>query len=561
MARPRKLTDERGFTIVETLVAAFVLLVGMAGVVTIIDQASSTTTSNKAREQGLALNRELIEAAHSIPYGSLTPSTLVATVQGMPGLANAGAGSGWTIQRRGITYTVAMGVCSVDDSADNIGAHAANTFCANGTGTTSPATCQSMIGTPPSIAGTASATGVAAGDCGIDSNQDGLVDNLTTATATSCPGVTTVSAGTCDGQPEDYKRLVVLVVWDRGAGSRYSLDASTIPFSGLANAPSITAMSPAGITADTTGAYDVVPDGSGNTPSSLNFTATTDRTAQSLIWSLGGTDQATLNGPASSFSFTWNLGSVSSLSTQVPASGEVLDGNYLVSARALNAANLHGATYTDAIVMNRRKPFPPTNVQAGFDATNTQVTATWTPAPDHDIVGYRLYRQLPGQTTGSAVSGCGAGTPIAAPASGVTSMSCTDASPGASTPILYWVVAVDKDPAGSLRDGVESTHVSVGMNNLPPTTPTNVAITVTPQNGNKKDISLSWTASTDPNPGDTITYFICIDGTAAANCTTSRTSSPYTSKNQPASVTHTYQVYAQDNHNAASALSTPVVSG
>jgi Tfp pilus assembly protein PilV len=560
----RKLRDERGFTIIESLVAAVVLVVGLAGVATVIVQANATTTSVKSREQGTALNRELIEAAHSIPYGNLTPGTVVSTVQGMPGLANAGAGAGWTIKRRGIVYTVAMGVCSIDDATDHIGAHAADTFCATGNGSTSAATCAQYIGVPANIAGTAAAVGVgaAAGDCGLDTNHDGRVDNLTTSTATGCPAGTSIAGGDCDAQPEDYKRVVVLVTWDRGGGSRYVLDSSTIPFSGLASAPTITSMSPSTITADSTGAYPVVPttaDDPSTAPSSLTFTATTDRTAQSLIWSLNGTDQATIGGPNTTFTFTWNLGPASKTET-APAANEVLDGTYLVSARALSSAQLHGATYTDAIVVNRRAPFPPQNFQAGFDNTSSYVIATWSPVPDGDIQGYRLLRMLPGQSTYTAVPGCGDTTPIAPPAPGDTTMGCNDMSPGHSVPISYEVVAVDKDPSGNLRNGIASTPVSVNLSNHPPTTPTNVQITVTQnaQNSNKKDIRLSWDPSTDPDTGDTITYFICIDGTAAHNCTTSRASSPYIDTGESSNQTHTYQVYAQDNHNATSALSTQV---
>src|SRR5690348_8514265 len=99
--------DDRGFTLIEVIMASVVLLVGILGVVTLVNTANGATTSSKAREQGLALARDLTEAARSIRYQSLEPTTVVAKLQAMPGFAAAG-GPGWRIKRRGITYTVSF---------------------------------------------------------------------------------------------------------------------------------------------------------------------------------------------------------------------------------------------------------------------------------------------------------------------------------------------------------------------------------------------------------------------------------------------------------------------
>lgn len=561
MARLRKLRDEHGFTIVETLVAAVVLLVGMAGVVTVVDQASSTTTSVKAREQGTALNRELIEAAHSIPYGSLTPSTLVSTVQAMPGLANAGAGQGWTITRRGIVYTVAMGVCSVDDAADGLGAHTANTFCADGAGTATPATCAKLIGSPANIAGTAAAVGAgnAIGDCGLDTNHDGFVDNLVDPNSTNCP-----ATGTCDTQPEDYKRLVVLVTWDRGGGSRYVLDSSTVPFGGLATAPTVTSLTPGGVNADGTGAYDIVPDANGSTPSSITFTATTDRQAQSVIWSVNGTDQATVAGPGTTFTFTWNIGTAGASETS-PSSGEAVDGSYLITARAVNAAGLHGASYSDSMVLNRRVPFPVPSGSFIAGLNNGSVNAQWSPDPfDKDLVGYVVYRQ---QSTGGASAACGSlASPIPPPANTAATMTCTDSNPG-SPPVNYWVVAVDRTPAadgsptGATRAGQASNVVTVTSNNAPPTTPSNLQISTSINGGgNFKTVTLTWNASTDTD--DSIAYYeIYIDGTSVPANFDNKTKQLTYSEKFPSTASHTYYVRAIDSQGAPSPFTAGATSG
>src|SRR5437588_3445169 len=111
--RKALLRAEAGFTIIECMVAATVLLIGLVGTVSLINTANATTSASQAREQATSLQRELLEAIHSIPYQQISPSSVVSQVQAQPGLRDAGVGSGWTIQRRGFTYTVAVGVCSV----------------------------------------------------------------------------------------------------------------------------------------------------------------------------------------------------------------------------------------------------------------------------------------------------------------------------------------------------------------------------------------------------------------------------------------------------------------
>src|SRR3954471_328247 len=199
---------EDGFTIIEVMVASVVLLVGIMGVLSIVIQADGVSTSNRAREQGIALQREVIEDARSIPYDALTQNSIVSTLQAQPGLADSTAGSsGWTIRRRNITYTIAVGTCSVDDSNDGTGPHENAGYCVNGTGSTTPAQCATLLGRSGDIAG----TGTANGDCGIDTNYDGAVDGLVSSSGGSCS-----SCAGADTNPNDYKRIVVLVRWNKG---------------------------------------------------------------------------------------------------------------------------------------------------------------------------------------------------------------------------------------------------------------------------------------------------------------------------------------------------------
>ena len=170
--------NEHGFTIVEVMVAMVVLLVGLAGTITLLDQANASTTTDKAREGGVALARELVEATRSQSYDQLTQGNIVPVIRTRNGFTGSAVnGNGWQISRRGITYTMAVGVCSVDDSNDGLGVRD-STFCASD-GTTTSDQCATALGTSGSISGVGTAAGTVVGDCGIDLDKDGQVDGLT----------------------------------------------------------------------------------------------------------------------------------------------------------------------------------------------------------------------------------------------------------------------------------------------------------------------------------------------------------------------------------------------
>ena len=90
----------------------------------------------KEREAANALNREVIEAARSVPYTKLNPGSAITEVQAIPGLADSTPSTtAWTVVRRKQTYTVTMSVCSVDDGQDGFGDKTGGSFCSSaGTG-------------------------------------------------------------------------------------------------------------------------------------------------------------------------------------------------------------------------------------------------------------------------------------------------------------------------------------------------------------------------------------------------------------------------------------------
>jgi prepilin-type N-terminal cleavage/methylation domain-containing protein len=152
--------DDRGFTLIEVMVTIMILVVGIAGSIALIDGANARTLVTKEREAANALSREVVEAARSVPYQQLNPTSAVTQLQSIPGLEDSTtATSTWTVVRRKQTYTVALSVCSVDDDQDGFGDKTGGNFCP-GSGT------------------------------GVDRN------------------------------PDDYKRVTVTVTWKRGGTTR-----------------------------------------------------------------------------------------------------------------------------------------------------------------------------------------------------------------------------------------------------------------------------------------------------------------------------------------------------
>jgi|GEM_PF-2338547 len=117
-----------GFTLVETLTASMLLVVGVLGTFTFLTATVTASWNTRAREGAVTLARQISEDARSIPFAQLSPGTITGQLQMMPGLANSATNGSWQIQRLGITYTINASECSVDDPKDGYGVHD-STFC------------------------------------------------------------------------------------------------------------------------------------------------------------------------------------------------------------------------------------------------------------------------------------------------------------------------------------------------------------------------------------------------------------------------------------------------
>jgi hypothetical protein len=518
--------DDQGFSIAEVMIAMLILVVGLLGSATMLSQASDTSTSTQAREQAVALERELVEGARGLPYTELTTPLMVSAVQGAAGMGDADPNTGgWQIKRRGITFTVAMGVCSVDDPQDMLGADDSATFCRDGTGTANAARCRDLLGSSGDIRGTAAAANAAdRGDCGVDVNLDGQVDALTGGTGIACAA----GSKTCDQIPDDYKRIVTLVRWTRGQGARFALQSSTVPYPGFSAAPTVLGLLPvdAKITAATT--------------SSQTFSATTNRSAASVGWSLNGSPQGGANAVGSTgtaWTFDFALGNVTTTAGATPGAGEVFDGTYEISAQAFDRYGQYGRAAITTLTVNRRQPYKLINFRAVH--VGSTVALDWARSPELDITGYSIYRQVGAGSLDLVKTIDSAGT-----------TSWTDTTPPSQAGVVYVARAVEGD-ATNHPPGDDTTSASLDLSQNAPQPPSGLSAAYT--DSTQTSVGLTWTAA----PGSVTGYRIYRDGSSLSaqyDAVTGGATTTYTDT-KLGGATHQYWIAAID---ANGAESTPV---
>ena len=116
--RTRRPSDQSGFTLVEVLVATLVLMLGVMVTFSLIEAATKANGANTARTAATNLARELIEYSRATDYDDLTPARMETALRQRATLA--GSGSAWTLERRGVVYTVNESVCTFDDPKDGL---------------------------------------------------------------------------------------------------------------------------------------------------------------------------------------------------------------------------------------------------------------------------------------------------------------------------------------------------------------------------------------------------------------------------------------------------------
>jgi hypothetical protein len=383
---------------VEVMIAASILMVGVLGTLTMFDAVSTRSRTAANRQAGVGLVRDVVEAARQLPFRQVISSTIVSRLQQNANLRGNGSTTKWRIERGNATFTVKATVCGVDDPADGMGSHSDGGF---------------------------------------------------------CPGAK--APGTVDANPLDYKVVTATASWSEGSSTK-SVSEHALMTSGGRDRPGVatlTLTSPAS------------PDITTPAVTSASFTATTTITANALVWSIDGAQQGSAAGDGRTWHFTWLLPPV--------------DGAYEVAAQAFDASGVSGTTRSVTLNINRYPPAAPEDFFAGRNGS--VVEAEWTPNSERDVIGYRVYRQ--------AFQGP---VELACPLTDPETSSCVDPSPPADDghQLRYWVVAVDRDPAGAEREGAPSQWTDANARRpAPPDAPTNFAIT----EDDEGNVTLTWTPS------------------------------------------------------------------
>jgi type II secretory pathway pseudopilin PulG len=382
---------ESGFTILEVLVAAVVLLIGLLSGSALLDNSTKTSAATNEREQATNLARQIIEDTQSIPYSQISPNSIVGELQAMKGLGNEVQGPAWQISRRGIAYTVTASECAIDDPKDGLGKHV-NSFGENWF-------CE----------GQKESTGKE-------------VDE--------------------DATPEDLKRVTVDVHWKALGRSPDVHEVSMLSSAG--EAPGLPASelhleSPsigAGVTGTPTQAT-VTQEPASET---LTFAASAPTAAKAMRWSLEGTTQtpqATQTGPTT-WSFSWPI----PLNT-------VSDGTYDISVQAIDATGVAGPPESISITLVRSTPAPVSGLKGGFNELTASemklpvAEIEWQANTERNVIGYQVENP-----SGQLV--CPESQAVLS-----TALSCVDfhpPSPGAAN-LTYSVFALYRNASGAVTLG------------------------------------------------------------------------------------------------------------
>jgi prepilin-type N-terminal cleavage/methylation domain-containing protein len=326
--------SERGFTIIEVMVAITLLLIAVLGVATMADGANVVSTTTKARVGATNLARELLEDARSFKYTDLSgnvpaggSNTSLQDSYASIGITDARPSiTGFQVSRRGIVYTVNLFSCVFDDSHD---------------------------GARPSP-----------GAGNPDVNAAGPYC-LGSATAGS-------SGSSSDANPDDARKLEASVSWTFRGAVPDCKGANQTTASGATGGVGLACVTQSELIANPTGGLGptiltLTNAPAGTVESGINsvvMNATTVSTAQSLTWSADDGSNGTA-GPAAGdtdgthWTFTWTLGSSS------PA-----DGTHLITAQAF-LLNAGGVPKQAAVNLNRFIPATPQVTAGGVDSRKT----------------------------------------------------------------------------------------------------------------------------------------------------------------------------------------------
>src|SRR6185312_12035010 len=284
-----RISEQAGFTIVEVLVAAAVLVVGLGGTFEMLITADHAISSTRLRQQETSLAREVLEDSRGLAFTQLTSSTIASGLQSV--VPQATLSSSNLVVTRAVSndvptrFTISFSVCDLDDPSDGYGNH----------------------------------------------------DSAPTSGGAWCPDV--ASNGTQDSNPDDYKRVSVTVT--PTTRSTPVIQQTILIYSRPVNGPAVTCLS--------TSATCPGPNVTITSGSSLTFNVTTTAVAARIQWLVNGNVPPSAQIPSAatdpyapsttSSSFTWNF--------------PTADGTYTIAAVAYDTNGSSGTRSTVVVRLNR----------------------------------------------------------------------------------------------------------------------------------------------------------------------------------------------------------------
>jgi Tfp pilus assembly protein PilV len=330
--------------------------------------------------------------------------------------------------------------------------------------------------------------------CSMDDPADGLGVHTSAPDSGGSWCTDVGSSGTADAQPDDYKRASVTVAPASGRTTP-TVQQSVLIYNRTIHGPAVSCLSVNTTCPGTNQTY--------TTGTQLTFNDTTTTPAASVSWLVNGSrptssqlttgedDPYSPNASATS-TFTWVFPNA--------------DGTYTISAQAFDAQGNSGTKSSLQITLNLHQAVPPATVYAGYNSQIGGVDVSWTPSIDQDVLYYDVYRQY---GSGSTVEVCAAVhgtncTDTTASSPGTEPTTCTSSSQSFTTADRYWVVGVDTNSAtGQPRESTSrSTAVDANLCDHPPSAPTSLAGTLS-----GGQMTLSWTAPTDPDSWDSVQFW------------------------------------------------------
>jgi type II secretory pathway pseudopilin PulG len=329
--------SEAGFTLIETLMAAVILVVGLVGLLGLIDVSVKASASTRAREGATNLAREVVEDSRTIPYAQVIPTSIENQLQAMNGLEDHSSTPGWQIERRGYAYTVKVNECAIDNPKDGLAETHGSTFCE-------------------------------------EQPKWKALERVDTA-------------------PEDLKRITVEVSWTIRGHTSAVKQISTLTAAGQAIgliATKLEITSPYNVSAaKSTSTTPVITEAATKV---LTFSVSFPEGTSAIDWSLEGAKQEELTptGKATSLTFSWTI-------NESAQKIYVSDGTYQVAAQAVNSTGVIGPPISIPVRLIRGVPAAPSGIVGGFNTVYRSGVATevaefqWKANAERNVIGYRMF--------------------------------------------------------------------------------------------------------------------------------------------------------------------------